>query len=123
MHKLILISVTLILFVCAVYPSTAIALGHVYLGTHSTGDIKQHCSDAGGTYVNSEGIYGCWGPGGDVTCSKKSKSCYGTCENCSQRIGDTKNIIPAVLRSPWAFYQWRPSRAPGRINPFKSFGP
>lgn len=62
--------------------SEALALGHVALGNHSQGDIKSHCDAAGGSFYNSSGTYGCFGPGGDVTCSGKNKKCFGTCEKC-----------------------------------------
>jgi hypothetical protein len=63
-------------------PGVASALGHVDLGSHSQKDIEDHCGAAGGTSVDSDGVYGCWGSGGDVTCSKQTKTCYGTCEKC-----------------------------------------
>jgi len=66
--------------------SATLALGHVGLGSHSETDIKNHCGAAGGTYYNSSGAYGCFGPGGDVTCSSKTKKCFGTCTNCAAAI-------------------------------------
>ncbi len=62
--------------------SAALAMGHVGLGSHSTNDIKSHCDAAGGSYYNSGGVYGCFGPGGDVTCSGKNGKCFGSCSKC-----------------------------------------
>jgi hypothetical protein len=59
------------------------ALGHVFLGKHSETDIDDHCKAAGGTPTAGHGTYGCFGPGGDVTCSTDTKTCYGTCTKCS----------------------------------------
>src|SRR5260370_41700906 len=82
MKKLVL-SIALAFAAFALSPDPAFALGHVTLGKHSSQDIKDHCDAAGGAFYNSSGVYGCFGPGGDVTCSGKTKRCFGTCENCS----------------------------------------
>jgi hypothetical protein len=112
MHKLILITVALIPFVCTGYLSTAIALGHTPLGKHDVNDIDKHCADVNGTPFDSGGIYGCWGPGGDVTCSHQTGTCFGTCERCGQRMSEQDKVIRAILE------QSQPSRARERTNPF-----
>jgi hypothetical protein len=116
MYRLILIAITLTLFVCTVYSSPAFALGHVTLGKHNEKDIKKHCDAAGGTPFNQDGVYGCFGPGGDVTCSSKSKKCFGTCEACGSARMSEKDIIPSILGSNWGFFRWTPERRPtGRV--------
>jgi hypothetical protein len=85
----------------------ALALGHVTLGKHSTKDIKNHCDSAGGTFFNSDGVYGCFGPGGDVTCSGKTKRCYGTCESCGSARMTEHADIPAILSSrSFGWFRW-----------------
>jgi hypothetical protein len=88
-------------------PGAALALGHVTLGKHSTTDIKNHCDAAGGTYYNSDGVYGCFGPGGDVTCSQKSKRCFGTCENCgSARLSGQDELSPILTQRGFGWFRW-----------------
>jgi hypothetical protein len=71
--------------------------GHVTIhGTHPPSDIAGHCHAAGGSFYNSGGVYGCFGPGGDVTCSGKSQKCFGTCGNCSAQVvgkGGLKGVL------------------------------
>jgi len=81
--------------------SAALAMGHVGLGSHSTNDIKSHCDAAGGSYYNSGGVYGCFGPGGDVTCSGKNGKCFGSCSKCGSAARlSGKGGIDGFLRSP-----------------------
>jgi hypothetical protein len=109
MLKLIRTAVVGVAFATLTFSSgAALALGHVTLGKHSNKDIKNHCDAAGGTYYNSSGVYGCFGPGGDVTCSGKTKQCFGTCERCgSARIGGGQEDIPAILNSrTFGWFRW-----------------
>lgn len=82
----------------------ALAMGHVTLGSHSTGDIKKHCDSAGGSYYNSGGVYGCFGPGGDVTCSGKTGKCFGSCTNCAAAMpggkGGPKGVSGILTVAP-----------------------
>src|ERR1700758_5622237 len=81
-HALIAIITVLGFLTLDVSSNPVFALGHTWLGSHSKQDIQNHCDAAGGIYFESGGTYGCWGPGGDVTCSEQTGTCYGTCEKC-----------------------------------------
>jgi hypothetical protein len=81
--------------------SATLAMGHVGLGSHSTSDIKSHCDAAGGSYYNSGGVYGCFGPGGDVTCSGKNGKCFGSCSKCGSAARlSGKGGVAGFLKSP-----------------------
>jgi hypothetical protein len=95
---LIAIGLSVLAFTTLGFLSNAALAAHVTIsGTHSTGDIKSHCDAAGGSYYNSGGVYGCFGPGGDVTCSDKTKKCFGTCGNCG-----AARSVGGILKPPTA---------------------
>jgi hypothetical protein len=108
-HALIAILAVLGFLTLDVSSNPVFALGHVYLGTHSQKDIKQHCDAAGGTYISGGGTYGCWGPGGDVNCSAGTKTCFGTCEKCSQPPHDLGGISGILTSGSW--FQFAPPTA------------
>jgi hypothetical protein len=110
MHRLALIAILTVFAFMTVDVSSnpVLALGHVTLGKHSMNDIKSHCDAAGGSYYNSGGVYGCFGPGGDVTCSAKTRNCFGTCENCGARLSETDAISGILTSGGW--FQWQPYR-------------
>lgn len=103
MHRLALIAIlTVLAFMTLDVSSNPVsALGHVYLGAHSKQDIKRHCEAAGGEYFEGGGTYGCWGPGGDVTCSSATGTCIGTCERCGQRLQDLGGISGLLASGSW----------------------
>jgi hypothetical protein len=116
MHKPAYGLVASILFAFAVFgfgTTTAVA-GHVTLGTHNESDIAGHCGAAGGSYYNSGGVYGCFGPGGDVTCSGKTKKCFGTCSNCSAARASLGSFLSGKLQGVKATNA--PAAAPTRTN-------
>jgi hypothetical protein len=100
MHKPACGLLASILFSLLVFVSgtTAAIAGHVTLGTHNESDISSHCGAAGGSYYNSGGVYGCFGPGGDVTCSGKTKKCFGTCSNCSAARASLGGFLAGKLQ-------------------------
>jgi hypothetical protein len=120
-HALIAILTVLGFLTIDVSLNPTFALGHVYLGSHSKQDMKNHCDAAGGIYFESGGTYGCWGPGGDVTCSEQTGTCYGTCEKCGQRVVDLGGVRGVLISGSW-FFQFAPPPA-GKvrrpINPYK----
>jgi hypothetical protein len=119
-HALIAIITVLGFLTLDVSSNPVFALGHVYLGSHSKQDIKNHCDAAGGVYFEGGGTYGCWGPGGDVTCSEQTGTCIGTCEKCGRVVvlGDISGVLIwgswfPVFAPPPAGEVRRP------INPYK----
>lgn len=108
MCKLVRAAVIAAAFATLTLPSgAALALGHVTLGKHSTRDIKSHCDAAGGSYYNSSGVYGCFGPGGDVTCSGKTGKCFGTCGNCgSARLSGDDELTPVLRPRSFGWFRW-----------------
>jgi hypothetical protein len=117
---LIPIALTLFAFAALGFLSGPALAGHVILsGQHSPADIQSHCRAAGGSYYNSGGVYGCWGPGGDVTCSGKVQRCFGTCGNCGAREAGTGGKgVAGILKSPTFAYTSRPKRQSGPLKPF-----
>jgi hypothetical protein len=113
MHRLALTAIALtgLVFTTLGVSSTAALAGHVTIsGTHSTSEIKSKCDGAGGSFYSSGGVYGCFGPGGDVTCNQAGK-CFGTCSNCQARMVG-KIGIAGVLTSPTAGLK-QPTAGPG----------
>ncbi len=118
-HALIAIITMLGFLTLDVSSNSVFALGHTYLGSHSKQDIKNHCDAAGGIYFESGGTYGCWGPGGDVTCSDQTGTCYGTCEKCG-RVVDLGGISGVIISGSWLPEFAPPPAGELRpINPFK----
>jgi hypothetical protein len=121
MNRLAVIAITLTVSTGTVgfYSSAAFALGHVALGKHSMRDIRSHCDAAGGKYYNSDGVFGCFGPGGDVTCSAKTKRCFGTCENCGAARLAGSDALSGILTQRGFFGWWPDTRqSHGRFSPF-----
>jgi hypothetical protein len=123
MHRQALIAILTVLgfLTLDVSSNPVFALGHEFLGTHDKKDIDKHCADAGGEPFSGGGIYGCWGPGGDVTCSQQTKTCYGTCEKCGQRVSYLGGISGILAWGSW-FPQFAPPPRAGNvrrpINPY-----
>jgi hypothetical protein len=123
-HALIAIVTALSFLTLDLSSNPVFALGHTYLGSHSKQDIKNHCDAAGGTYFESGGTYGCWGPGGDVTCSDQTGTCYGTCEKCG-RVVNLGGISGVIVSGSW-LPEFAPPPAAGvrkPINPFREGRP
>jgi hypothetical protein len=109
-----LLASILFAFLVFVSGTTAAIAGHVSLGTHNESDISGHCGAAGGSYYNSGGVYGCFGPGGDVTCSGKTKKCFGTCSNCSASRASLGGFLAGKLQGVKTTNA--PTSGPGKTN-------
>jgi hypothetical protein len=118
-HALITILTVLGFLTLDVSSSPLFALGHVYLGKHSKKDIEKHCDAAGGTNFEGGGTYGCWGPGGDVTCTAKTGTCIGTCEKCGQRLHDLGGISGILISGSW--FQFAPPTAGEMRRPINPY--
>jgi hypothetical protein len=119
-HALIAILTALGFLALDVSSNAVFALGHVFLGGHSEKEIKKTCDKVGGSYFQGSGAYGCWGPGGDVNCSSKTKNCVGTCEKCGQRLQDLGGTSGILTSGSW-FPVFAPPTAGGvrrPINPY-----
>jgi hypothetical protein len=74
--------------------------GKIQLHQHSQADLKATCDTNGGQSWSTSGSgasYGCVGPKGEVTCSKKDNSCVGYCPKCGAARYAGRLSVKSVL--------------------------